>query len=500
MPTAGSDSVFTERDLETLRARGLTERDALDQLERLRRGSGRTEVVRPATPGDGIERATGREPELDAHGRTVIAAGRCSAFIPASGAATRMFHDLIPTLEAGIADAASRRLLAELPHFAFHAALAAVLERQGRSLESLRAAGDAKPIVEALLASPGLGYAHAPKGLVLFHRHPEGSRTALAEHLADAAATMADGRGLCRLHFTVAIGHATEFAAFARAQAGEIGQRAAVSFELGFSSQSAASDCIAATPEGAPFRGDDGDLVFRPGGHGALLANLGACGGDLVFLRNVDNVSTRKHETHQWMPRILGRLAELERDAHERLRRLDDPSDGAAADEALRYAAETFRRMAPAAPGDPRARARALLDRPIRMCGMVPNTGEPGGGPFWVRGAHEVTLQIVERAQIAPEHGPVYETSTHFNPVFMACALRDRHGRPRDLAPFVDPHAVIVTRKSDFGRSLLALERPGLWNGAMAHWNTVFVEIPASTFTPVKTVFDLLRPEHQPAT
>src|SRR5262245_27367110 len=490
--------VFQDRDLESIRSRGLQLREALDQIERLRRGSGYLHVLRAATIGDGIE--AGDAGRWDGAGREAIAAGRCGGFVPASGAATRMFQDLIAAHADGVAPDrdAPRRLLDELPRFAFHEALAAVLERRGKSLERLRAARDAQPILEALLGDQGLGYANVPKGLVLFHRTPDGPRAALEEHLVDTAATIRDADGIARIHFTVSPEYESDMVDFMRQRAEVVRSRSGALFELGFSSQDPASHCVAVTPEGEPFRDAAGALVFRPGGHGALLPNLARSGGDLVVLRNVDNFPPHKEAPYLWIPRLLGRLAELEREAHHLLERLDDPSDATAAAEAIAFAGAAFRRTAAAEPSDPQARARALLDRPIRVCGMVPNSGEPGGGPFWVRGASgDASLQIVEQSQVNPDQRSVFSSSTHFNPVFMACALRDRHGRPRDLEPFVDRDAVIVTRKREDNREILALEKPGLWNGAMAHWNTVFVEIPAATFAPVKTVFDLLRPEHQ---
>jgi len=500
--TMHTTPLFEPHDLETLKRQGFTVEEVAEQLERIRHGSGRLDLLRAATVGDGIERAEIHDDALDEAGRSAIAAGRCACFVPASGAATRMFQDLIATLEQGIEveSDASRRFLDELPRFAFHDALAEVLTHRGLSLDRLVADDRARPILEALLEEDGLGYECAPKAMVLFHRAPEGPRTALEEHLVDAAAMVADARQLARIHFTVAPEHEASIVPFVRARAEQIGARTGVRFEIGFSTQGPASQCVAGTPEGSPFRDSSGALVFRPGGHGALLSNLEESGEDLLFLRNIDNVPVHREAVYRWVPRMLGRLAEVERQTHEHLRRLDDPGDARAIEAAVAFAAATFRRSpSPADGADPKSRARALLDRPIRVCGMVANAGEPGGGPFWVRSADgAVSLQIVEQAQVPTEQRAVMSGATHFNPVFMACALRDRNGARRRLQPFVDPEAVIVTRKSDGGRELLALERPGLWNGGMAHWNSLFLEVPLATFAPVKTVFDLLRPEHQP--
>jgi len=493
--------VFEPHDLETMRLRGLPVEEVVRQLERIRHGSGRVHLLRAATIEDGIERLDEREAGLDEAGREAIAAGRCTCFVPASGAATRMFQDLIAARDEGIEieTDATRRFLDALPRFAFHDALARTLERRGLSIDRLGIDERARPILEALLDDDGLGYANAPKGMVLFHRAPEGARTALEEHVVDATALVADRERVARIHFTVAPEHEQRIAGFLRERAAQIGARAGVRIELGFSTQGPESQCVAATPEGAPFRDAAGALVFRPGGHGALLTNLGQIHGDLLFLRNIDNVPATRDAVYRWVPRMLGRLAEVERQAHAHLRALEGDGDPAAIEAAVAFAATVFHRSPSTHDGaDPKSRARALLDRPIRVCGMVPNAGEPGGGPFWARGEDgAISLQIVEQAQVSAEQQSMLSAATHFNPVFIACALRDQHHGPRDLRPFVDENAVIVTRKTDGGRTLLALERPGLWNGGMAHWNTVFVEVPLATFAPVKTVFDLLRPEHQ---
>jgi hypothetical protein len=271
---------------------------------------------------------------------------------------------------------------------------------------------------------------------------------------------------------------------------------------VSFSTQHPSSDTLAARPEGGPFRDADSRLVFRPSGHGALLRNLAESGADVAFLKNIDNVCVERlrEPTRRWSRALVALAAELSARAHALLARLDDSADAQAPAAAAAYLGESLGVAAPARAT--RAELAELLDRPLRVCGMVANTGEPGGGPFWVRGDDgRVTRQIVELAQVdprSPAQQEILARATHFNPVFLACALRDRHGRTHDLERFVDPQAAIVTRKSHGESELLALERPGLWNGAMAGWHTLFVEVPLAVFTPVKTVLDLLRPEHQP--
>lgn len=507
-----ADANFTAADLASLAARGIPAAEAERQLALMAHPPGYAELARPCTPGDGIERLDEeRLPGLlEAHA-AAAAAGRVSAFVPASGAATRMFKELLAALAGsdepgpaagGGGDAAAVRAFVEgLPRFAFHEALSAVLAARGLDAASLRERGPWRPLLEALLQPAGLDYARLPKGLLAFHRDAAGARTPFEEHLAEAARLARDADGCCRLHFTVSPEHRERFEALLATAGPRIAAALGVRWDVGFSEQHPATDTLAADPAGGPFRDEQGRLLFRPAGHGALLRNLEAAGGDLVFVKNIDNVAEARlrPESLRWSRALVGLAASLADRAATLVGRLDDPADAAAVPEARAFVHEALGE--PGAPGE-RAALRARLARPLRVCGMVPNTGEPGGGPFWVRGRDgRVTRQIVESAQVdphSPEQRAVLARATHFNPVYFACALRGAGGRPFALDEWVDPDAVIVTRKSAGGRDLLALERPGLWNGAMAHWNTIFVEVPLAVFNPVKTVLDLLRPEHQP--
>ena len=506
---------FTESDARQLEARGIPLAEGERQLALLRVPPAPTRLLRPCTPGDGIEvLSEARLPELHARHAEAAQQGRFTKFVPASGAASRMFADLAKLREVAVTradvahrvgegDAAAAALLTfldDLDRFPFAEAL-------------IRAAGgptdDVRILLDALLGEDGLDYGNLPKGLIPFHRYGDDVRTAFEEHLVEAAAYARDGRGTCRLHFTVSPEHRGRFEdtlrEVRRGYEGAFGVR----LQVGFSTQEPATDTLALDGDGEPFRRGDGALLLRPGGHGALLHNLdalGAAGADLVFVKNIDNVvpDRLRGPTVTWKKAIAGRLLELERRAHALAHLL---ATGQAAD-AVVDEAEAFCRdvlHAPAAaPGA--ARRAALLDRlrrPLRVCGVVPNTGEPGGGPFWVEGEDgTVSLQLVESAQIDAkdrEQVRIFASSSHFSPVDLVCALRDPDGHPYALQEYVDPRAVLLARKTHEGRPLLALERPGLWNGAMARWNTVFVEVPLTTFTPVKTVNDLLRPEHQPA-
>lgn len=511
------DALFTEDDRRELAARGIPESEARRQLALMERPPAFAELVRPCVVGDGIERLDeGVLPALlEAHARAARA-GAVSVFVPASGAATRMFKDLLAALGTGTplepgavraaaAGEAWAGVVAEcvdgLPRFAFHDALASALAAGGHSLEELRAHGPWRPLLEALLGPGGLDYARLPKGLLEFHRGPDGPRTAFAEHLAEACELAGDGRGRCRAHFTVSPEHRARFEALLARVGAALGGRSGATFDVVFSEQHPDTDTLAGDPDGGPFRDAAGRLLFRPAGHGALLRNLEETGGELVFVKNVDNVAAERlrAESLRWARALVGFLVGLREQVAGLREGLADGRDAAAGERARAFALARFGRDD--APAEREALA-AWLDRPLRVCGMVRNTGEPGGGPFWVRDARgRVTKQIVESAQVDPrssEQAAVLAQATHFNPVFFACALRAGAGRPHRLADYVDAASVIVTRKSAEGRELLALERPGLWNGAMADWLTVFVEVPLAVFNPVKTVLDLLRPEHQP--
>lgn len=530
---------LTPSDLEQLRAHGIEPAEAERQLALLREPPPAARLVRPCTAGDGILQIGDEEAErLGALFDRAAAAGRVIRMVPASGAATRMFRSPARVLEEGPAperealeaaaaggDADARAVLdlvAGLDELALAGELATALAAAGRpGIADHRRRGDFRPLLETLLAAGdgGLGYAGRPKGLIPFHRYGRGFegggevRTAFEEHLVEAAASIRDRGGRCRLHFTVSPGDEAGFRELLAVAAPRLADRTGARVEAGFSHQSPATDTLAVDPEGRPFRDDDGTLLLRPGGHGALLGNLDALGrggADLVQLENIDNVvpDRLRPAVVRWQRALGGLLVELLARAHGLLDRLEpDAERGGAPEPALLAEAERFcaealgRPLPPAPPEIRRAAVIDRLDRPLRVCGMVPNRGEPGGGPFWVDGRDGgVSRQIVEKAEIDlddPEQAAILAAATHFNPVDLACALRDRRNRPYPLADFADPAAVFIARKSHHGRPLVALERPGLWNGGMARWNTVFVEVPAETFAPVKTVLDLLRPEHR---
>ncbi|MFL6195763.1 MAG: DUF4301 family protein [Thermoanaerobaculia bacterium] len=513
--------LFTPHDLRQMSGLGIAPREAARQVELFRDPPPYTRVLRPCRPGDGIRSiSVGEHQALLEHFDLAARRGRIGKFVPASGAASRMFKDLLAYLaspEGTEPPAPVRTFFDNLPRFAFHEDLAAALGADGIDLDGAVRAGDFRIVLSYLLERPGLGYAELPKGLLAFHRYPEGPRTPFAEHLVEAAAIARDEGGLCLLHFTVSPDHEADFEKLLDRVRPRLEERYDARFEVSFSTQRPATDTLAVDPRNQPFRLEDGSLLFRPGGHGALIDNLGDLGRegwDIVLLKNIDNVvpDDRKPVVHLWKRLLGGCLLETREQVFGHLDRLEamDGVRGKQAEAVLREAGEFLAdelcRPLPEgfAEADVRERNRFLmdaLDRPTRVCGVVRNQGEPGGGPFWVESpSGGISPQIVETSQIDlkdPGQRGLLKESTHFNPVDIACALRDRHGRPYDLHRFVDPSTVFIAEKTHEGRPLKALERPGLWNGAMAGWNTVFVEVPDATFAPVKSVLDLLRPEHQ---
>ena len=464
---------------------GLTPAALETQLKNFREGFPFLPVTRAASCGDGIR-------VLDAAGIEQAAARydrakeslRVVKFVPASGAATRMFKDLFEFVREGRRTAVVGELLANRRRFAFWPELRTII---GDDADELRT-------VENIVAE-GLRYGETPKGLVSFHRYGDEVRKAVEEHLVEGAQYAAAG-GEVKIHFTVSPEHLTRFEALLAEKIPGYESRFGVKYRISFSVQDPSTDTLAVNPDCTPFRRADGRLLFRPAGHGALIGNLGKIDADIVFVKNIDNVTTDawRSDTVLYKKALAGVLLALQERIFEYLMALEVP--GAELEPIAAFIENELCVKLPKDYGT--ALLRQVLDRPIRVCGMVRNEGEPGGGPFWVAGADGLeTLQIAESNQIAPEKRELMRSATHFNPVDLVCSFRTSKGGRFDLREFVDPATGFISRKSDGGRELLAQELPGLWNGAMARWNTVFVEVPITTFSPVKVVTDLLRPEHQ---
>ena len=445
--------MFTPSDLAQLQARGISEEKALKQLQSFATGFPELDIVSAASVGNGVLNPT--EEEIDAYvkawqdylneGHTVL------KFVPASGAASRMFKDLFEYLETGEKTKFIEKFLAEKEHFAFAPQLAGL---------------DEQAAVSHLLKD--MNYGNLPKGLLLFHSYEDGARTPALEHLVEGA-MYAASKGEVNIHFTVSHEHLPLFQAHLEEYQAAYEEKLGVKFHISYSEQKPSTDTLAANPDGTPFRTEDGKLLFRPGGHGALIENLNEQAADIIFIKNIDNVvpDRLKGDTVRYKQLLAGVLVTEQKKVFEKLQ---DPN------------------LTP--------EEKAKLQRPLRVCGVVKNTGEPGGGPFLVREEDgTISCQILESSQISDP--ALMQQATHFNPVDLVCATRDVDGKPYYLPEFVDEKTGFISHKSKDGKDLLALELPGLWNGAMSRWNTIFVEVPVSTFNPVKTVNDLLRAEHQ---
>jgi hypothetical protein len=406
---------------------------------------------------------------------------------------------------------AAERFGANLEKFAFYEKIKQHLDAEYLESENLIDSKGLERIVRAVLSGDGLGFEALPKGLIPFHRYEQGARSAVLEHLIEGVSYVSDDHGAARFHFTVSDDTLDAFKVEIDTAIPSIEKSFGRSVEVEFSTQSPSTDTLALDENNEPFRMPDGRLLLRPSGHGALIDNLGHMTADVVFIKNIDNIAPQRlHETTVLWKRLLaGHFALLQQQAFALSEELEThPASSAAVDKALLFLRTQFAVEPPAqvAQGTLERRssfARDRIDRPIRVAGIVRNQKEPGGGPFWVKNREGViSPQIVEGSQVdASQQGQkrVWTASTHLNPVDLVCGLTNRHGQPFDLTNYIDFETAFVSRKSHAGRPLMALERPGLWNGAMAGWNSAFVEVPNSTFTPVKTVFDLLRPEHQPS-
>lgn len=477
--------MFTEKDIEQIRRHGLSVEQVERQMENFRRGFPSLSVVAAASPQDGITvlspegvAAAVESYERRADGLSVV------KFVPASGAATRMFKELFEFVNDGKRGKGIDNLLGNIEKFAFYPELR----------KAVADFSDDRAVVAAIIGD-GLNYGAKPKGLVTFHSYPDGARKAVEEHLVEGAQYGAS-HGVSRIHFTVSPEHEAGFRALLEERLPYYERRFGIKYDISFSQQKPSTDTIAVTPDNEPFRTDGGELLFRPAGHGALIENLDEIDADIIFIKNIDNVTTdaRRGDTVVFKKVLAGVLLDRQERTFAHLRALR------AGEADLAEVADFIRReLCVKLPENyDAALLEKILDRPVRVCGMVRNEGEPGGGPFWVKADDgTVSLQIAESSQISAEDMPLMKGATHFNPVDLVCGVKRFDGSKFDLKRFVDPSTGFISSKSSGGRELRAQELPGLWNGAMAHWNTIFVDVPISTFSPVKVVQDLLRPQHQ---
>lgn len=469
-------------------------------------------VVAPAIIGDGIRVFSDDEIRTFQENYPVKARHKkVVKFVPASGAASRMFKDLYSFVE-GDGNISNnpfvQKFIAKIKDFAFYTDLDKSLREIGSSIEKAVAEQDYGLIIGRLLNEEGLGYGDLPKGLLKFHHYQDHNRTPTFEHFVEGIMYGIGNNNTVRLHFTVSPEHEEKFKEEVSTIQPKLEKEHGINFEVSYSQQKKSTDTIAVNMDNTPFAEDNGTLLFRPAGHGALLENLNEIDADLIFIKNIDNVvpDRLKSTTKEYKIAIGGLLFDIQDEVFKALQILSIDPNLAAIDKAQKVLTSILGGKLPEAFTQKTQTEKAdylkqKLNRPIRICGMVKNTGEPGGGPFWVADSDgSLSLQIAETAQIDsgnPKQLEIFKSSTHFNPVDLVCGTKDYLGNKFDLLKFRDMKTGFITEKSKSGRNLKAQELPGLWNGAMAGWNTVFVEVPLITFNPVKTVNDLLRDEHQ---
>ncbi|MBI5220040.1 MAG: DUF4301 family protein [Bacteroidia bacterium] len=516
--------MFSKEDISLMKERGIDLNIVEEQLEKFKEGFPYLDIVKPATADEGIIRLNESQTEefVSAYENN-IHESHIMKFVPASGAATRMFQSLYTFMETykGTDSDYSQFLtdrsffsmynfFESLSSFAFYNDLKNLLAEKGEDLDKLAEHQEFKKILEMLLMPEGLNYGTLPKGLIKFHKYEGFSRRPIGEQMVEGALCHKLKDKTVHIHFTVSPEHKKIFKEICNKEKKFYEKDYDVTYELSYSEQKPATDMIAVDMHNKPFRNADGSLLFRPAGHGALIENLNDMDADVVFIKNIDNVvpDRMKDQTVVYKKALAGILFHFQIKIFGYLELLDKPSS--VEPETLKEIKDFLeKQLCYISPHiyDRKTKEEKIeflkkkLNRPLRVCGMVVNEGEPGGGPFWVKNTDaSVSLQIVEGSQIdqkSTKQKDIWEKSTHFNPVDLVCGIRNYKGKKFDLLKFRDPNTGFISKKSKDGKDLKAMELPGLWNGAMADWNTVFVEVPIITFNPVKTIWDLLRKEHQ---
>lgn len=515
--------MFSDKDLKQLKSKGLSLKQIESQLDIFKTGLQFSDLIRPAVVNDGIKTLNEENSQtlidlFDEQSKKYT----ITKFVPASGAATRMFKELYEFMqnytgsEEDYLKYLSKRgsdsifyFFEHLWYFAFFQDLKEMmLEKYDLDIDKLLEKNELNLILELLITEKGLNYGKMPKGLIKFHNYREFSRTAAEEHMIEAKYFAADKKSIVRLHFTVAEEYLQDFKAHIAEVAHILHDKLKVKFEVSFSVQDPSTDTIAVDHKNEPLRDDKGRLVFRPGGHGSLINNLNQLKEDIVFVKNIDNIvpDRLKPESAKYKKVLGGFLLKYQTQIFKYLNQLDqDDVSDAQLVKILKFTESELCTPAPADFNDQNkskqiSYLKAILNRPIRVCGMVANEGEPGGGPFFVKQANGmISLQIVESSQMNLNDAKVkkiVQKSSHFNPVDLVLGLKNYKSEKFNLIDFIDPDTAFISSKSVNGKEIKALEWPGLWNGAMSNWNTFFVEMPSVTFNPVKTVNDLLREEH----
>ena len=502
-PTAG--------DIEQMSLLGLSTERVQQQINHFRQGFPKSRLDAAATPDNGGIRVLSDKEitRYERQYRTLARGRKILKFVPASGAATRMFKDLYAFASTYFGVATNfakefpevKEFLENIRTFAFFEDLRDCMAAADLDIEDYLQRGDYSTIINFLLKEQYLGYGSLPKGLLKFHRYGTLQRTPVEEHIAEGAMYARNSDGTVNLHFTISPEHRAAFRRKVAQVRNYYESTLGIKLHITFSEQKHYTDIIAVDEQNQPVRDDEGRLIFRPGGHGALIENLNEQRADLIFIKNIDNVvpDWMKHTTVIYKQVLAGMLLELKGKVDDALRTLDSKPDAKALKKIATFASKELNITVPEK-YDAKT-LHDLLNRPMRICGMVKNLGEPGGGPFFTidtRGRR--SLQVVESAQVNhndPQQEAIFQASTHFNPVDLVCCTKNYHGRYFDLRQYVDPMTGFISKKTKGAVTLKSQELPGLWNGAMADWITLFVEVPVATFNPVKTVNDLLRKEHR---
>ncbi len=501
---------FSKADLEQIRNKGISLNTIEYQINSFKKGFPFAKLIAPAIPAKGVIQLNSTEVSSQInYYNTYAAKYDIVKFVPASGAASRMFK-LLFEFKGDLENKDFELLIKEnkyadvktfferLTDFAFYEDLEPLLKSHKADSKT----DFAKECLSLLLDKEGLNYAQLPKALLKFHKYNDNNRFAIEEHLMEAEQYAKTKNGIARLHFTVSPEHFSIFKDKLDSLSQKYEAKFQVKYDISLSTQKSSTDTIAVDLENNPFRDIDGELVFRPGGHGALIENLNDLDADLIFVKNIDNIVTdeKRKPTVDYKKALAAMAMSLQKQIFYYLQNIENQE----LDSCLKFIkTELGLSISPEFESYSNPQKidflKQLLNRPLRVCGVVPNVGEPGGGPFWVNKNETNTLQIVESAEVNtkdPLQNNIMQEATHFNPVDLICMTKDYLGNKFDLKLFVDNNSAFISEKSKDGKSLKAMELPGLWNGAMAFWNTIFVEVPIETFNPVKTVNDLLRPMH----
>jgi len=509
--------MFSNKDIKQLEQRSISTNEAERQISVLINGIPYLKLAKPANEGCGVISFNKKEIQQYNDIYEKAEGIRLVKFVPASGAATRMFkalheadklleqNDFNPKILDNEAYSQVNECFSRLRDFAFYNTLETILNKKGYNLDLCLKEKRYHIILKHLLGPDGLYYENMPKGLILFHKYADSPRTAFEEHLVEGTGYAKSSNGEVNIHLTVAEEHRSLFEYIINKTGKTYEKLYNASYHLEFSIQKPSTDTLAVDNGNNPVREDDGSLHFRPAGHGALLENLNDTDADLIFIKNIDNVAPDaiKNDTFIYKKALAGVLIEYKQKINNYLQILEKKE--LIADDLLNEIYEFIKNHLGTDFGNKSAVSREQLykklNRPLRVCGMVRNTGEPGGGPFWVENSEGyLSLQIVESSQVNhkdSEQEAIFNSAQFFNPVDIVCWVKNFRNEKFDLIKYRDPETGFISKKYKDGKPLKALELPGLWNGGMADWNTVFVEVPVSTFNPVKTLHDLLRPEHQ---